>query len=125
MYLKVINILEENNPLLNYHGLNIDYFEIPIYFDLENFVVVQYNAETFENNANIFEITEQEYNDYKVKKENEIPSPPPSDVLTPEQIIDQLEKDKEELIQKYESQKKATELLNLTMLDLVDTVYSK
>lgn len=125
MYLKVINILEENNPLLNYHGLNIDYFEIPIYFDLENFVVVKYNAETFEDNANILEITEQEYNDYKAKKENEIPIPPPSDVLTPEQRIDQLEKEKEELMQKYENQKKTTELLNLTMLDLVDAVYSK
>lgn len=125
MYLKVSNILSEESTLVNYHGLDIYFFDNPIYFMEEKFVVVQYNAETFENNANIFEITEQEYNDYKVKKENEISIQPPSDVLTPEQRIDQLEKDKEELIQKYESQKKATELLNLTMLDLVDAVYHK
>lgn len=125
MYLKVSNILSEESTLVNYHGLDIYFFDNPIYFMEENFVVVKYNAETFEDNANILEITEQEYNDYKVKKENEISIPPPSDVLTTEQRIDQLEKEKEELMQKYESQKKATELLNLTMLDFVDAVYSK
>lgn len=125
MYLKISNILSVDSNVVDYFGLDIDYFGNPIYFLEEKFVVVKYNAETFENNANIFEITEQEYNDYKAKKENEIPIPPPSDVLTPEQRIDQLEKEKEELMQKYESQKKATELLNLTMLDLVDAVYSK
>lgn len=125
MYLKVSNILSEESTLVNYHGLDIYFFDNPIYFMEENFVVAQYNAETFENNANIFEITEQEYNDYKVKKENEISIPPPSDVLTPEQRIDQLEKEKEELMQKYENQNRVTEMLNLTMLDLVDAVYSK
>lgn len=45
--------------------------------------------------------------------------------LNPYDKIEQLEKDKEELLKKYENQKKATELLNLTMLDLVDAVYSK
>lgn len=93
MYLKISNILSVDSNVVDYFGLDIDYFGNPIYFLEENFVVVKYNAETFENNANIFEITEQEYNDYKVKKENEILIPPPSDVLTPEQRIDQLEKE--------------------------------
>ena len=79
--------------LVNYHGLDIYYFDNPIYFLEENFVVIKYNIETFDNNANILEITEQEYNDYKIKKENEPPNPPPSDVLTSEQRIEQLEKE--------------------------------
>lgn len=125
MYLKISNILSVDINVVDYFGLDIDYFGNPIYFLEENFVVVKYNAETFENNANIFEITEQEYNDYKVKKENEISIPPPSDVLTPEQRIDKLEKEKEELMQKYENQNRVTEMLNLTMLDLVDAIYPK
>lgn len=45
--------------------------------------------------------------------------------LNPYDKIEQLEKDKAELLQKYENQKKSMEMLNLTMLDLVDAVYSK
>ena len=93
MYLKISNILSVDSDVVNYYGLDVDYFGNPIYFLEENFVVVKYNAETFKNNANIFEITEQEYNDYKTKRENEIPTTPPPDVLTPEQRIEQLEQE--------------------------------
>lgn len=92
MFLKINNILKDGEYILDYHGLNVEYFDIPIYFDKENFVVIKYNAESFKVDSNILEITEQQYMDYKLKKENEKSdfNPP---VLTYQERIDQLEKE--------------------------------
>jgi|GEM_PF-3019720 len=92
MFLKINNILKDGEYILDYHGLNVEYFDIPIYFDKENFVVIKYNAESFKVDSDVLEITEQQYMNYKAEKENEqLNSNPP--VPTYQERIEQLEKE--------------------------------
>ena len=73
MYLRVDNIFDGNSPIINYHGLNTSLFERNVYFNNDTSLAVFYKGETFEENENITVISEEEYENFKVQKENEKP----------------------------------------------------